>query len=97
MNDSLIEKVNHNLNFVFCMDDQTAMESMIQNYPFIMRNCAINHYTPWTNDTMIAIAEDRYTGLETDINFTLRIVARCCSHIAIAPRNSYIAVSTRCL
>ena len=94
MNDSLIEKVNHNLNFVFCMDDQTAMESMIQNYPFIMRNCAINHYTPWTNDTMIAIAEDRYTGLETDINFTLRIVARCCSNLHQYCRESFSSTTS---
>jgi dynein heavy chain len=81
MNNSLIDKVNHNLNFVFCMEDQTAMESMVQNYPFIMKNCVINHYTPWTDETMISIAEDRFTGLEADINFPLRIVARCCSNL----------------
>ena len=31
----LILKVNHNLNFVLCMESQAALEKMNRDYPFV--------------------------------------------------------------
>ena len=89
MNKFLVDKVNHNLNFVLCMEDQAAMERMIQDYPFISMNCIVNYYTSWTDETMIAIAEDRFEGLENELTIPIRNVARCCSHLHQMCRDNY--------
>ena len=59
MDKFLVDKVNHNLNFVLCLEDQASLDRMTKDYPFISINCIVNYYTPWTDDTMIAISEDR--------------------------------------
>ena len=35
-------------------------------------NCIVNHYTVWTDDTMIAIAEDRFEGMQSELSITTR-------------------------
>ena len=89
MDKFLVDKVNHNLNFVLCMEDQTAMENMIHDYPFISMNCIVNYYTPWTDDTMICIAEDRFEGLDTELPVPIRNVSRTSSHLHQMCRESY--------
>jgi hypothetical protein len=70
------------------MENQSALEKMNRDYPFVRyigccnraiyhsilcsMNCIVNHYTPWTDDTMIAIAEDRFEGLEQEVNIPIR-------------------------
>ena len=31
----MLIQVNHNLNFVLCMESQTALEKMNRDYPFV--------------------------------------------------------------
>ena len=35
-------------------------------------NCIVNHYTVWTDDTMIAIAEDRFEGMQNELSIPTR-------------------------
>ena len=65
------------------------MENMIKDYPYISMNCIVNHYTAWTDDTMIAIAEDRFEGLDTELSVPIRSVARTCSHLHQLCRDTY--------
>ena len=36
-------------------------------------NCIVNHYTVWTDDTMIAIAEDRFEGMQSELSIPTRL------------------------
>ena len=89
MDKFLVDKVNHNLNFVLCMDDQSALEKMNRDYPFVSMNCIVNHYTVWTDDTMCAIAEDRFEALQQELSLPLRNVSRACSHLHQFCRDNY--------
>ena len=41
-------------------------------------NCIVNHYTVWTDDTMIAIAEDRFEGMQSELSIPTRLGFSTC-------------------
>ena len=89
MNNALVEKVNHNLNFVFCLEDQECVFDMVQNYPFIMRNCVLIHCKQWSDETMTAIAQDRFEDLKPKISLPINEIAKCCSKLHQFCRETY--------
>ena len=89
MDNSLKKKVNHNLNFVFCLEDQNGIEEMVRNYPFIMRNCVIIYFSIWSDTTMASIAEDRLKDLDSKVNLEMETITKCCSSLHQFCRETY--------
>ena len=94
MDDALKMKVNHNLNFVFCLEDQNSIESMVRNYPFIMRNCVVIYVSTWSDSTMAAIADDRFKMLESKTNLPLKLISQCCSSLHQYCRETYSSTTS---
>ena len=94
MDNSLTEKVNHNLNFVFCLEDIDMIDKMVNNYPFIMRNCVSIYITPWSDTTMTEIALDRLEELSSKKSLNVDNIAKCCSSLHQFCRETYEATTS---
>ena len=76
-----LEKMNKDYPFVRCPYPYPYLivaslyvffEAFLYSVFCCSMNCIVNHYTVWTDDTMIAIAEDRFEGMQNELSIPTR-------------------------